>query len=404
LPPSASLGAVLLGGALFASGLSTVSRLLALAAGAALLFVALAFISRWLVAPLARAIGRPFERAAGTPGVLACENATRNPSRTAVTAGALTVGVALVVFVAVLGAGLSATLNTSIKQQLHADYVINSSNALLPPAVGDALRAGPGIEATAARQGEISAFAKTEQMNGVDRSNIARFYNFKWASGSSSRALAQLAGPGAIVSQRFAADHHLAVGSTFGVETQSGVKLSLVVRGIQQPPVVGSLVGAVTIDTALFDRSFSQPADSGVLVDTGGASPAALRSLKKLLTGFSTVTIQTVPAFIKTAQTSLASLLSLFNLMLALSIIVSVFGIVNTLVLSIAERAREIGTLRAMGMTRKQLRQMIRIEGEITALIGGMIGIVVGSVWPHWPPQPYRPGASPSSFRCRPLA
>jgi len=371
-------GAGVLGVGLFAGGLSTVSRLLALSAGAALLFVALAIVSRWLVTPLARVIGRPFERSAGTAGMLARENVSRNPSRTAVTAGALTVGVALVVFVAVLGAGLSATLNTSIKRQLHADYVINSSSGLLPPAVGDALRTAPGIEATAARQGEIRAYGKTQQMNGVDPSAIARFYNFRWASGSGSAALAQLGQSGAIVSQQFATDHHLAVGSTFPVQTQSGAKLDLIVRGIQQPPVVGSLVGAVTISTALFDRSFSQPADSGVLADTGGASPAALRSLKKLLAGFPTVTIQTVPAFIKTAQKSLASLLSLFDVMLALSIIVSVFGIVNTLVLSIVERTREIGALRAIGMTRRQLRRMIRIEGEITALIGGVIGIVVG--------------------------
>ena len=372
------VGAAVLGVGLFAGGLSTVSRLLALAGGAALLFVALAIVSRWLVTPFARAIGRPFERSAGTTGMLARENACRNPARTAVTAGALAVGVALVVFVAVLGAGLSATLNTSIRQQLHADYVINSSNALLPPAVGNALRAAPGIEATAARQGQIRAYGQTAQMNGVDPSAIAHFYNFRWVSGSRAGALTQLGQSGAIVSQQFALDHHLADGSTLSVQTQSGAKLDLIVRGIQQPPVVGSLVGAVTVSTALFDRSFTQPADSGVLVDTGGASPSALKSLKRLLAGFPTVTIQTVPAFIKTAQRSLASLLGLFNVMLALSIIVSMFGIVNTLALSIVERTREIGTLRAMGMTRRQLRRMIRIEGEITGLIGGVIGIVVG--------------------------
>jgi len=371
-------GAAVLGIGLFAGGLSTANRLLALAGGAALLFVALAFVLRWLVTPLAGVIGRPFERRAGTAGMLARENASRNPSRTAVTAGALTVGVALVVFVSVLGAGLSDTLNSSIRQQLRADYVVNTTNALLPPAVGDALRAAPGIEATAARQGEIRAYGKNEQMNGVDPSRIAHFYNFKWVSGSHSGALAELGQTGAIVSQQFATDHHLAIGSTLAVETQSGTNLDLVVRGIQQPPVVGALVGAVTISTALFDRSFSQPQDSGVLVNTGGARRAALRSLKALLAGFPSVTIQTVPAFIKSAQTSLASLLSLFNLMLALSIIVSMFGIVNTLVLSIVERTREIGTLRAIGMTRKQLRRMIRIEGEITGLIGGLIGIVVG--------------------------
>ena len=116
-----------------------------------------------------------------------------------------------------------------------------------------------------------------------------------------------------------------------------------------------------------------------MVVDTaGGSSPAAKQALTKLLAGFPNARIQTVPAFIKTQQGMITSLLNLFNVLLALAIVVSLFGIVNTLVLSIVERTREIGALRAMGMTRRQLKRMIRIEGQITALIGAVIGIVVG--------------------------
>jgi putative ABC transport system permease protein len=376
-----AVGLIILCGGLFVGGLSTGTRLLALGGGAALLFAGLAFVSRWLVAPLAGAIGRPFERLGGTTGMLARENTTRNPARTAITAGALTVGVALVVFVAVLGAELRATINTEVSQQIHADYVVSSSRAggTLPPAVGNALRAAPGVAASAVRAGQVNAYGKTEQITAVDPATVRRFYNFTWARGSGPADLAQLGLSGAIVTKQFATAHHLLLGSRFRLQTASGTRLELVVRGIQNPPVVVELPGALTISTALFDRSFSQPSDTGVLVDTaGGASPAAQRSLKRVLAGFPDAQVQTVAAFIKTQQAGINTLLELFYVLLTLSIVVSLFGIVNTMALSIVERTREIGALRAMGMTRRQVSRMIRIESQITALIGAVIGIVVG--------------------------
>jgi putative ABC transport system permease protein len=375
-------GAVLLGIGLFASGLSTAARLLLLAGGASLMFVGLTFVSQWVIAPLAVVIGGPFVRVAGATGELARENTSRNPARTAITAGALTVGVAVVAFIAVLGAGLRATTNDSIKQQLTADYVIRTTNGTpLPTAVGDTLRSATGITATAFRYGQIRAFGKTQQINGIDPATVAHFYNFKWTAGSGPRDLSQLDQSGAIISQQFANDHHLSIGSLFRLQTQSGTRLELTVRGIQQLPVIGGLLGPVAISTTLFDRSFVEPGDVGVVVDTaGGASPAAQRSLTKLLGGFPDAKVQTVAAFIKTEQASITFLLNLFYVLLALAIIVSLFGIVNTLVLSIVERTREIGALRAMGMTRRQLKRMIRLESQITALIGAVIGIIVGVV------------------------
>ena len=373
-------GAGLLGIGLFASGLSTAVRLL-LGGGAALLFVGLTVVSRWLIAPLATVIGLPFVRLAATTGELARENTSRNPARTAITAGALTVGVAVVAFIAMLGAELRATINDSIKQQLHADYMVTTGTygTLLPVAVGDTLLAARGVTAMPARFGQITAYGKTEQINGIDPSTITHFYKFTWTNGSGPGDLAQLGQSGAIITSQFATDHHLAPGSQFKAETQSGTPLQLTVRGIQQlPPTPAPLLGAVTISTTLFDHSFSQPADGAVVVDTGGASPAAQQSLTKLLAGFPNAKVQTMDAFIKTEQAPITAILNDFYVLLVLSIIVSLFGIVNTLVLSIVERTREIGALRAMGMTRHQLKRMIRIESQITALIGAVIGIVVG--------------------------
>ena len=373
------VGAVLLGIGLFANGLSTAARLLLLAGGAALLFVGLTFVSRWLIAPLAVVIGRPFVRLAGATGELARENTSRNPARTAITAGALTVGVAVVAFIAMLGAELRTTINSSIKQQLTADYVIGTTNGTpLPVAVGDTLRAA-GITATAVRYGQARTFGKTVQISGVDPTTVAHFYNFKWTDGSGTRDLAALGSSGAIISKQFADDHRLAIGTRLRFETQSGTKLGLTVRGIQQLPAVSVLLGPVVISTTLFDQSFAQPGDYGVAVDTaGGASPAAKRSLSRLLAGFPDAKVQTVAAFIKSQQAAITAVLNDFYLLLVLAIVVSLFGIVNTLVLSIVERTREIGALRAMGMTRRQLKRMIRIESQITALIGALFGIVVG--------------------------
>jgi putative ABC transport system permease protein len=368
---------------LSAGGLSTSARLLLLGTGAALLFAGLAFVSRWLVSPLAAAIGRPFERLAGATGMLARENTTRNPARTAITAGALTVGVALVAFVAILGAELRTTINAEVEQQIHADYVVSAGGATgtLPPSVGQALRAAPGVAATPVRAGQVNAYGKTEQITGVDPSTVGRFYNFTWAAGSGPADLARLGQSGAIVTKQFATAHHLVLGSRFAVQTSSGTRLALAVVGVQNPPVVVELPGAMTISQSLFDRGFTQPSDTGILVDTaGGASAGAARSLRRILAGFPNAQVQTVAAFIKSQQAGINSLLELFYVLLALSIVVSLFGIVNTLALAIVERTREIGTLRAMGMTRRQVSRMIRIESQITAMIGAVLGVVVGIV------------------------
>ncbi len=256
--------------------------------------------------------------------------------------------------------------------------MISADNAPLSPAVGSALRARLGVAVSSVREGQIIAFGNSGQINGVDPATIARFYRFSWAPGSGPGAVAQLSQSGAIVSKPFAATHHLTIGSRFGVETQSGAKLTLTVRGIQTLPTFGALLGAVTISTTLFDHSFLQPTDAAVLAKTNGATPAAQQSLTNVVADFPSAKVRTISAYIKTTQSSINTLLNLFYVLLALSVIVSLFGIVNTLALSIVERTHEIGALRAIGMTRRQLTRMIRIESEITALIGAVIGIVVG--------------------------
>jgi putative ABC transport system permease protein len=369
-------GAGLLGTGLWATGLATSVRLALLAGGAAVLFICLAFATRWVVSPLAAALGRPLQAVTGAAGMLARENSRRNPARTAVTAGALTIGVALVAFVGTLGAALRGTIDDSVRQQIRSDYVV-ADEAPLSPAVGDALRSA-GVAATSIREGQAILFGKAEQINGVDPTSIGRFYRFEWAQGSSNGAVAELARGGAIIEKAFAASHHLGLGSRLRLQTQSGRWLSLTVRGLQTLPTFGALLGPITISTAQFDRGFVQPSDAAVLVFRRGVSTTAQRAIASILAGFPNAGVKTVDAYAENTQATINTVLNMFYLLLALSAIVSLFGIVNTLALSIVERAREIGTLRAIGMTRRQLTRMVRIESEIIALIGAVIGIAVG--------------------------
>ena len=152
----------------------------------------------------------------------------------------------------------------------------------------------------------------------------------------------------------------------------------LVVRGVYDGSSFDPLLGALTVSMRLFDRVFVIPSDVQVFVDTHRSGPAGKAALASLLADFPAAEVRTLDEFIAWQQASIRTLLNLFYVLLALSVLISLFGIVNTLALSIVERTREIGVLRAIGMTRAQLTRMIRVESEITALIGAVVGIVVG--------------------------
>ena len=371
-------GAAVLALGSLSAGLETAPRLLLLAVGALLVFFGLARFSRRLVGPLTFGLGKPIEAVTGVAGALARENSKRDPARTAVTAAALTVGLALVAFVAVLGHGLRTTVRDAVEQQVSADYVVRADNALMPPAVGRALNGGPVVVAAAVRAGNVRAFGKTRLLTGVDPGLISRVYRFEWAEGSSPRSLRGLGGAGVIVRGDVARAHDLSLGSRFTVETTSGRRLALVVRGIYDAPSFDPLLGAMIVSTGLFDRGFVIPSDVHVFVDTHGATPAREAALESLLDPFPAAKVRTLQEFISWQQASITMILNLFYVLLALSVVISLFGIVNTLALSVVERTREIGVLRAIGMTRSQLTRMIRVESEITALIGAVVGIVLG--------------------------
>jgi putative ABC transport system permease protein len=338
------------------------------------LFTGLAVASRWLVAPLAAVIERPIEPFTRGAGELAREDMVRSPGRTATTAAALTAGVALIAFVAVAAQGLRASTGNSIRGQLTASYVIAPRSDVLAPDVQHALAAA-GIPSASIRAGTVHVFGTDQTMTGVVPADIARFYRFQWLAGPGHSALASLDASGAIVASDFAAAHHLTAGAVLTAETTAGTTLRLVVRGVYAVPKISPMLDAMTITTTLFDRSFTTPGDRAVLASPGAPGPAALHAA---LAPFATARAYTLAAYITAAQAPIAALLNLFYVLLALGVIISMFGIANTLALSITERTREFGVLRTIGMTRTQLRRMIRIQAGVTALIGAVTGTALG--------------------------
>jgi putative ABC transport system permease protein len=198
----------------------------------------------------------------------------------------------------------------------------------------------------------------TTGVGAVDPATIAQVFHFTWRSGADT-VLVSL-GDGALVDANYASAHHLTIGSTITLQTSAGNTRRFVVRATYRLPQADPLLPNVVIAQHAFDRTFPQPQDQEVLVDvSGGVSPATTARLQRALADYPDTTIQTTARWIKTQGQSVNQILDLFYVVLALAVIVSMFGMVNTLVLAVSERTRELGMLRAIGLSRRQTRRMI---------------------------------------------
>lgn len=375
-----ALGVGLLALGMFA-GLSVTAVLLLLAVGCLVLFVGVASISSRLVKPLAAILGWPAGRLGGAAGRLARENSVRNPGRTAVTASALMIGLALVTFVAVLGQGLRDSVGNAVDETVRAEYVVTADDGFSPitPEAATTLASQPGVvAASGVREDTARIFGGDVSVDGVDPGTIARVVNFNWKDGSDA-TFARLGASGAVLQRAFAEDHDLRVGGRFSLETAQGTKLELTVAGIYAPPKLDPVLGPVLISQRTFDSSFERPRDVLALVAVSGtASEERTLALERALQRFPEADLQTESEFAAGRQKEIKETLDVLYVLLAMSIVVSLFGMVNTVVLSVFERTRELGMLRAIGMTRRQARRMVRHESVLTALIGAALGLPLG--------------------------
>ncbi len=376
-------GLLLLLFGLFGSGPAT-SKLLGMAGGAVLLFIGLALVARYIVRPIAAAIGLPLERSFHVVGQLARENAQRNPGRTALTSAALMVGLGLVVFVAVFAAGLKASLNDSIDRLILAQIVIRSDSGFqpVPRRVQEIAARTPGVETTSGvlyDQIEVNGQHSNllyDDLGGVEPTRIAAGYKFDWIDGSDS-TLSQLHGDNTVVEEQFAKAHHLGVGDTFNAQTPSGGRLTLKVIGEYRDP---TLLQGLMVDRPTLESVSTAKDPFLILVSTqpGANADAVQGRIEAGLQRFPVAKVSSQQGLKDQVSKQTDQIVYLLYALLAMSVVISLFGIANSLFLSIHERTREFGLLRAIGATRRQVRRMVRYESAITAAIGGVLGIVVG--------------------------
>jgi putative ABC transport system permease protein len=335
---------------------------------------------------LARGIGKLISWR-GITARLAEENSIRQPGRTLTTAAALTVGLALVTLVAVLAAGTKATIDRAVSRSFAGDLIVENSSvnseATIPAILAPALRRVPGVATVtpiAFTVGRLKGKSSNATITAIEPKTFAQTYRVEWARGSNATLLA-LDSSGAIATKAYASSEHLRVGQAISVLTPTEQRVSLKILGIASDNA--RLLGNLTISLALARSAFGQRDDALAFVSyaPGAKNSQVQPAVDRLLaSAFPQARSRTAAQFKQERANQINTLLALIYVLLALSVIVSLFGIVNTLILSIYERTRELGMMRAIGTSRRQVRQMIRYESVITALIGGIFGLVIGVV------------------------
>jgi putative ABC transport system permease protein len=362
------------------------SRFLGFVVAAILLVVDFSVLIMWIRAKVRGfqpewPVEFPNVRPEGTVNDVAKENSRRNPGRTASTAAALMIGIALVTFVAVLANGMKKSNRGAIEDQIKAEYVVTAQDGFSPfvAEAGEAVQQSPDAQfVTSVRSDLGKADGESGYITGIQPGAIAQAYHFDWKEGSDA-VLGQLGRNGAIISDDLADKKDLAVGDTFVLLTPNGKQTELVVKGIYSPPPFFPMLGNVSIPQTLFDSIIDRPRNSFVFVNVPGEpSDATTASLKAAVKDFPDSKVQTRVAWIDQQDQDFNSFLNFLYIMLALSVIISLVGMVITLLLSVHERTRELGMLRAVGMTRRQVRRMIRQESVITSLIGAALGLPLG--------------------------
>ncbi len=360
------------------------SALPILGLGLVLLFIGLAMVGDRFVGPLVSFLGWPIEKLRGVTGRLARENAQRQPGRTATTAAALMIGVALVVFVGVFASSIRESINGTLDRQFAGDIAIVNTDGFspIPSKVAEDVGALEGVgvvSPTTLIPTKVSPGDDNVFLNGIEPETLGAVATLDWAEGSDA-VVDNLADDEAIIDENFAEKQSVGVGDELEVTGPSGDEVTVEVAGITSRQPLHRRQGGV--DARHRPRTSSAARDDSTTFANfaEGADATATRAeIDSLLSErFPNAEARSQEEFKQDREAEIDQLIALIYVLLGLSVLVSIFGVVNTLSLTIFERTRELGMLRAIGTSRSQVRRMIRYESVMTALLGAVVGAVIG--------------------------
>jgi putative ABC transport system permease protein len=347
----------------------------AIGLGAVATFIAAAALSPLLSRPIVGGLGRLLPRFWGATGRIARENAMRNPRRTAATASALMIGIALTTTMSVMASSFTSSANAIIDKSIGADFIITGKNfAPLSDGVAKDLAAVPGVGAvTSFRSGQMKVGTSVKSVQGATGDTVADTLRLTPVDGSVSHV-----GPGEVlVSEDAAKSRKLKVGSRLPVTFALTHKQVLTVSGIYEKNVIA---GDYMIGLETYDANFRNRLDIVIAVKTPeDAELGAIRTrLADVLEAYPNVDLRDQTEFKADQKRQINNVLIFILVLLVLSLVIAWLGIVNTLALSVFERTREVGLLRAVGMARRQVRRMVRLEAVVIAVFGALLGALLG--------------------------
>jgi putative ABC transport system permease protein len=346
--------------------------------GALLLLLGTAAAAPVLSRPVLHAAAAAYHRVFGSVGRLAGQNTLRNPRRTAATASALMIGLTLVTTMSVLGASAKASVDKAIEQNFVGDLVVsNAIGVPFSPSVADRVEGVDGVAAVARLRHGVGQYDGHGQgITGVDPAALSRVVDLSLVEGDLDRVHTGTI----LVSQSLAEDDHIAVGDRIDYGMPVGMRHYEVVGIFEDNPVLGYPL-VTTLDT--LRKAGFEPADALLLVGAEpGVDVSALRDRVEQQTAeLPTVTVKDQAEFADEQRAPIDQLLVLVYALLGLALVIAVLGIVNTLALSVVERTREVGLLRAIGLGRRQLRAVFRLEAVSIAVVGTLLGVALGVVF-----------------------
>ncbi|MET9016795.1 ABC transporter permease [Streptomyces olivaceoviridis] len=344
----------------------------AMGLGAVLLIIGVFILTPLLSRPLIAA-ATPVLRAFGVSGKLARQNSVRNPRRTAATASALMIGLTLITGMTVMAGSLQTSIDKMASSAIRADYVVSMANrGPLSPGVEKKLASAADVTASSPlRNGESRIDGETEYLTGVDGAAIGKLTDLKVTDGSFT-----VGGTRVVVDEDRAKDLGWKAGSRFTAHFEDGKAQRLTVAGVYEG---NDMLNGIILDNKVLTPHLSDPADMQVMVKTAdGASAAAKDRLEKVLGSNPAIKVQDKQDISDEIAQTFTLMLNMVYGLLGMAVIVAVLGVINTLAMSVFERAQEIGMLRAIGLDRRAVKRMVRLESLVISLFGGVLGIGLG--------------------------